>query len=289
MRGIYVPLVTPFDTSGRIDLPALDVVVESMLTSGVHGLVVCGTTGEGYALTLEERRAVLGRVREVTAGRVPVIAGVGGSSTNEALDHAHLARALEVDGIMVAAPAYCLPTSAELARHVQAVVDAADRPAVLYDYPARTGTSFTIETLDALAPDSRIVGIKEASGDTERVGEIMQRYSGTLTVVCGVDARASYFLDAGVDWWIGGIANLLPAAHVAILDTATRAEAYAAVLPILEFIEAGNYISTIKAGMSLRGLDVGVPRRPLTPIDDAARARLGELLDAAGPWAPSLT
>lgn len=289
MRGIYVPLVTPFDSSGRIDLPALDAVVEALLAAGVDGVVACGTTGEGYALTLEERRAVLGRVREVVAGRVPVLAGVGGSSTNEALDHAHLARALGVDGIMVAAPAYCLPTPTELTRHVQVIVDAADLPTVLYDYPARTGTPFTIATLDALASDPRIVGIKEASGDTQRMATIMTRYSGSLSVVCGVDAHAPEFLDAGVQWWIGGIANLLPAAHVAMMDPTTRAAVHEAILPVLQFIESGNYISTIKAGMGLRGLPVGDPRLPLARIDEPATQHLRALLDAAGTWAPNLT
>lgn len=288
MRGVYVPLITPFDSSSRVDLPVLDAVVEAMLAAGVHGFVACGTTGEGYALSLEERRAVLARICEVNAGRVPVIAGVGGSSTNEALDHAQLARALKVDGIMIAAPAYCLPTPSELARHVRAVVDAADRPTVLYDYPQRTGTSFTLDTLDVLAPDPRIVGIKEASGDVERVTLISDRYSDDLRVICGVDARAPLFLDTGVECWIGGIANLLPAAHVAMMTRESRADAYAAVLPVLEFIESGNYISTIKAGMGLRGRTVGEPRLPLAPIDGASTAHLRTLLDAAGLWAPSL-
>lgn len=288
MRGVYVPLVTPFDSSGRVDLPVLDAIVESMLAAGVHGIVACGTTGEGYALTLEERRAVLARICEVNAGRVPVIAGVGGSSTNEALDHAQLARALKVDGIMVAAPAYCLPTPSELARHVRAVVDAADRPTVLYDYPQRTGTSFTLDALDLLAADPRIVGIKEASGDAERVTLISDRYSHDLRVICGVDARAPLFLDTGVDCWIGGIANLLPAAHVAMMTHESRADAHAAVLPVLEFIESGNYISMIKSGMGLRGLTVGDPRLPLAPIDEESTVHLRTLLDAAGPWAPGL-
>lgn len=288
LTGVYVPLVTPFDESGRIDQAQLGAAVEAMVAAGVHGIVACGTTGEGYALSLEERRAVTARIKEVVAGTVPILGGVGGMSTDQALDHALLAKALELDGLMVAAPAYCLPTPTELATHVSAVVNAANLPTVLYDYPQRTGVSFDIETLDALAPMELIIGIKEASGDLDRVAEISSRYGDSIDIVCGADAAAPVFFDAGVRCWIGGVANLLPTAHLAMLDPTTRSEAYAAIVPILEFIESGRYNAKIKAGMAMRGLDVGIPRAPLAAVDAATSAELAELLDAAGTWAPAL-
>jgi 4-hydroxy-tetrahydrodipicolinate synthase len=288
LTGVYVPLVTPFDESGRIDQAQLGAAVEAMVAAGVHGIVACGTTGEGYALSLEERRAVTARIKEVVAGTVPILGGVGGMSTDQALDHALLAKALELDGLMVAAPAYCLPTPTELATHVSAIVNAANLPTVLYDYPQRTGVSFDIDTLDALAPMKRIIGIKEASGDLDRVAEISSRYGDSIDIVCGADAAAPVFFDAGVRCWIGGVANLLPTAHLAMLDPTTRSEAYAAIVPILEFIESGRYNAKIKAGMTMRGLDVGIPRAPLAAVDAATSAELAELLDAAGTWAPAL-
>lgn len=288
LTGVYVPLVTPFDESGRIDQAQLGAAVEAMVAAGVHGIVACGTTGEGYALSLEERRAVTARIKEVVAGTVPILGGVGGMSTDQALDHALLAKALELDGLMVAAPAYCLPTPTELATHVSAVVNAANLPTVLYDYPQRTGVSFDIDTLDALAPMELIIGIKEASGDLDRVAEISSRYGDSIDIVCGADAAAPVFFDAGVRCWIGGIANLLPTAHLAMLDPTTRSEAYAAIVPILEFIESGRYNAKIKAGMAMLGLDVGIPRAPLAAVDAATSAELAELLDAAGTWAPAL-
>lgn len=288
LTGVYVPLVTPFDESGRIDQAQLGAAVEAILSAGVHGIVACGTTGEGYALSLEERRAVTTRIKEVAAGAVPILGGVGGMSTDQALDHALLAKALELDGLMVAAPAYCLPTPSELATHVSAVVNAAKLPTVLYDYPQRTGVSFDMETLDALAPMELIIGIKEASGDLDRVAEISSRYGDSIDIVCGADAAAPVFFDAGVRCWIGGIANLLPTAHIAMLDPTTRSEAYAAIVSILEYIESSNYNAKIKAGMAMRGLDVGIPRAPLAAVDAATSAELAELLDAAGTWAPAL-
>ena len=288
LTGVFVPVVTPFDASGRIDTARLDATVQALLAAGVHGIVACGTTGEAYALSLEERRAVSARIREIVDGAVPILGGVGGMSTDQALDQALLAKALELDGLMLAAPAYCLPTEAELASHVSTVVKAAGLPTVLYDYPQRTGVSFSIEVLDRLTDDPLVIGIKEASGDLERIPALLRRYAGSIEVVCGADAAAPVFLDAGVRCWIGGIANLLPAAHVAMLDPDKRAVVHTAVLPVLEFVESGRYISKVKAGMALRGLGVGLPRAPLAGLDNKDTRVLAELLDGAGPWAPML-
>lgn len=289
LDGIFVPLITPFDASGRVELSALEPALEAMLAAGVQGVVACGTTGEGYALSLEERRAVTARITEVIAGRVPVLGGVGGMSTDQALDHALLAKALKLDGLMVAAPAYCLPSQAELVQHVRAVAGAAALPTVLYDYPQRTGVSFGFDALDELAQDSSIIGIKEASGELERIAPLLQRYAGAIDVVCGADAAAPVFFDAGVRCWIGGVANLLPASHVAMLDPQQRTQVHAAIVAILEFIEAGDYIAKVKAGMLLRGLDAGITRAPMSDVTPEERDRLRELLDAAGTWAPSLS
>lgn len=286
--GVYVPAITPFDESGRVDAVRLESVIGSLLDAGVHGIVACGTTGEAYALSLEERRAVTARIKEIVGGAVPILGGVGGMSTDQALDHALLAKALELDGLMVAAPAYCLPTPSELAVHVSTVVKAAALPTVLYDYPQRTGVSFSTEVLDQLADEPLVIGIKEASGDLDRIPDLQNRYAGSIDVVCGADADAPTFLDVGVRCWIGGIANLLPAAHVAMLDRAQRADVHAAIVPVLEFIESGRYISKVKAGMAMRGLAVGNPRAPLTVLDAATAGELEALLDAAGSWAPPL-
>lgn len=288
LTGVYVPVITPFDESGRIDTVRLEAVLGSLTDAGVNGIVACGTTGEAYALSLEERRTVTARIKEITNGSIPILGGVGGMSTDQALDHALLAKALELDGLMVAAPAYCLPTPPELAMHVKTVVKAAGLPTALYDYPQRTGVSFSVEVLDELADDPLVIGIKEASGDLERVPMLIDRYAGAIEVICGADADAPTFFDAGVRCWIGGIANLLPAAHVAMLDPAQRSQAHAAIVPVLDFIESGRYISKVKAGMGLRGLTVGTPRAPLAALDVEAANELQVLLDAAGAWAPPL-
>ena len=129
--GVLVPLVTPFTDDGALDLDSMPAVVEFMLAAGVSGVVAAGTTGEGYALSTQERRDVISSVIATVAGRVPVLAGVGGMATREAVAQAVDARELGVDGLMVAAPAYVLPNPEELGRHILAVLEAADLPTVL--------------------------------------------------------------------------------------------------------------------------------------------------------------
>lgn len=289
LNGIYVPLVTPFDEAGQINVAEMRTLIGSMLDSGVSGFVAAGTTGEGYALSFDERRLVLTTIVDRVAGAVPVLAGVGGMSTHEAMDQAILAKRSGVTGLMLAAPAYCLPTESELVTHVTHVVKAVELPTVLYDYPARTGVSFTRTVLDSLASNELVIGIKEASGDLTRIEWLSSDFADNLSIVCGADLDAPVFLDAGVKCWIGGIANLLPAAHVAMLDTTQRSEVFAAIAPVLGFIESGNYNAKIKAGMNSLGAHVGAPRAPIGSFasNESGMAELTSLLTKAGKWAPT--
>ena len=286
--GVYVPVITPFDHDGNIDRARLAEFTDILIDAGVDGLVAVGTTGEAYALTIDERHTVISTIVKQASGRVPVLAGVGGLSTNEALGQAALAKHLDTDGLMVAAPAYVLPTPDELAVHINAVVNAVGMTTCLYDYPARTGVSFTAETLDALADNPHIQGIKEASGDLSRVALLTDRYAGRIQIVCGADADSKYFMDRGVTSWIGGMANALPKAHRGILDDATREAAYTAVHPILEYIESGRYIAKTKALLGVLGFQTPNVRGPLLQATDVEVAELERLVALAGQWAPRL-
>ena len=249
--GVIVPLVTPFHDDGSLALEVLPALVEFVLGAGVAGLVVAGTTGEGYALDMAERADVLRTVLAVTRGRVPVLAGVGGTATREAVLQARLAVEAGVQGLMLAAPAYCVPTGDELGRHVLAVLRATELPTVLYDYPARTGVPFDVTALDLVATDPMIVGIKEASGDLSRISLLRDRYGDHLSVVCGSDTLAMHYLEAGSDSWIAGFANALPAEHVAMLAAARRGDMSAGwqmqrrLLPVLTDVESGHYVARV--------------------------------------------
>ena len=288
LDGVHVPLVTPFDSSGGVDAKGISHLVEVMLANNLSGIVAAGTTGEAYALTFEERQTVISTIVKQVNGRVPVLAGIGGMSTGEAIKQSKLAAELKVDGLMVAGPAYVLPTPVELAQHVNAVINAVKLPSVLYDYPARTGVQFDQESLDLLADNEHVIGIKEASGDLTRIPMFNTRYAGRIEIVCGADADSKAFMDAGATSWIGGMANALPKAHLGIMDPATRAVAYDSVLPILQHIESGRYIAKTKALMGILGAPCAQTRAPLNTLEDAGVEELRALVAQAGQWAPNL-
>ncbi len=297
--GVLVPLVTPFDQDGGLALDGFGPLVEFVLAGGVSGLVAAGTTGEGYTLDLGERRAVIEAVVAAAAGRVPVLVGVGGTATREALAQARLAQECGADGLMVAAPAYVLPTPEELGRHVRAVLDAVPLPTVLYDYPDRTGVSFTEKALDAVAADPLVVGIKEASGDLTRVRRLRRRYGADLPIVCGADSIAMRYFEMGVDSWIGGVANALPAEHVALLEAALAGDTATAwgwqkqLMPMLRSAERTHYTPKVRHALELRGITVGPPRRPLAALDASeaheVATRLAIALGQADAALPSTT
>lgn len=287
ITGLYVPVITQFDVQGEIDLGRTQEWTEMMISHGVDGIVAVGTTGEAYALSLEEREQVANAVVKQVGGRVLVLAGVGGMGTREAIQHALIGKNAGADALMVASPAYSVPTQDEIADHMKAVVDAAQIPAVLYDYPSRIGVSLEAEALDKLADHPLIFGIKEASGDLDRI-PMLKKYEGRIDIVCGADLDSVNLFAAGAESWIAGAGNALPKAHLGILDPATREEAYAAVKPLLAHVEEGRYIAKTKALMTILGVPSNTTRGPLKPLDEEGIQILRELVVQAGDWAPQL-
>lgn len=287
LTGLYVPAITQFGVNEEIELNRVQEWAEILVQQGVDGIVAVGTTGEAYALTLDERADVAKAIVKQVAGRVPVLAGVGGMSTREAIKHAVIGKEVGCEGLMIASPAYSVPTQDEIATHMTKVVAAAGIPAVLYDYPGRIGVSIEAEALDAIADNPLITGIKEASGDLSRI-DMLKKYEGRIDIVCGADVDSVSFLAAGATSWIAGAANALPKAHLGILDPATREEANAAVKPLLENVESGRYIAKTKALMTILGVPSNNARGPLKPLEEAGIEELRALVEAAGDWAPKL-
>ena len=144
--------------------------------------------------------------------------------------------------------------------HVGAVLAEADLPVVLYDYPDRSGVSFTERALDVVAADARVVGIKEASGDLTRVRRLRRRYGDELPIVCGSDTLAMRYFELGVSSWIAGLANALPREHVALLraaldgDTATAWAWQKQLMPMARSAERVHYTSKVRHALELRGV-----------------------------------
>lgn len=287
IEGVYVPVVTPFDSHDEIDFATLTRVVEFVIDGGVAGIVACGTTGEYYALSHDERIAVMAHIGLIAKGRVQLVAGCNAGSTREAIQFAAAAKEMGFDGLMLAAPPTSLPRDHELAAHVIAIAESCGLPTILYNYPARAGVEYSLDCLDLVADHPLIVAIKESSGDFSRFLHLRSRYAGKIQVMCGSDDQAADYFFWGVRAWLAGTANVLPAEHVEMQnvanagDHAKARDLFDKMLPWVQHMESGSYNQKAKLGLKHRGIDCGGVRMPLAPLDpDVAAANLA-VLDAA--------
>lgn len=286
-EGIYTPLVTPFRGDGGIDHEALEALVGFLVSAGVHGLVVAGTTGEYYAQSFEERVAVMARVREVAAGRLPVVVGTGAIRTEDSVALAAAAREAGADALLVATPPYAMPTDREIAAHVRAVDAAAGLPIMLYNYPGRMGVNMGSECLDILSGTCpNVVAIKESSGEIDRLHMLARDYP-RIAIACGMDDQALEFFAWGARAWVCAGSNFAPEAHVALWqacavegDFARGRRIMSAMLPLMRLLErGGRFVQCIKQGVTLRGIEAGPPRRPLLPLEPEEQLALARVLE----------
>jgi 4-hydroxy-tetrahydrodipicolinate synthase len=287
LEGVYVPVVTPFDADEGLDLSTLTKVIDFCLDAGVRGVVSCGTTGEYYAMSSDERKSVMAHTAEVVGRRAQLVAGCNAGSTREAIRLAEAAITMGYDAIMLAAPPTSLPSQRELAAHYRAVADAVDKPVVLYNYPARAGVEIGFECLDAVADHPNIVAIKESSGDFSRFLQLQRTYAGSLDIMCGSDDQAADYFAWGVRSWLAGTANVLPRHHVVIMNTANEhnyglaRQQFATILPWIQNMESGSYNAKAKLGLAHQGFDCGPVRAPLLGLTDDVAVDFLAVLDKA--------
>lgn len=289
LHGVLVAMVTPMTRDERVDAARLEAFTDHLISQGVHGLVPLGSTGEYYALAPEERELVLRTVVSAAAGRVPVVAGTNGGSTREIIHYSRQAEQLGADGVMLAPPYYSLPTLDELDAHFAAVHSAIGIPIMLYNYPGRTGVDMPPAFIERMARLPNVAYVKESTGEMSRITELLRRCGNRVGVFCGCDTIALESLFMGAAGWVGGVANVLPKAHVDLYEMAAVRPDYDSarrlflrMLPALEMFEGGGkYTQWVKAACGLTGQDVGPPRSPLRPATPGEKAALGKALKLA--------
>ena len=279
-EGIYTPIVTPFRNDFDVDWRALEDIVDFLISSGVHGLISGGSTGESYAQAVDERLEIARFIHERIKGRVPLIVGTGAMLTGESVALASGARELGADGILLASPPYSVPTDRENALNALTIDRAANLPIMLYNYPGRTGTMMGEEFLDRVGRSRNFCGIKESSGDINRLHLLARDYP-HIQLGCGMDDQALEFFAWGARFWVCGGANFLPREHISLYracavegDFSKGRRIMAAMMPLMRVLEqGGKFIQTIKHGVSIAGLDAGAVRPPLKPLNkDEKRA-----------------
>ena len=208
-KGSFVAIVTPFK-NGKVDEKVFEELIEFQIQNGTHGIVPCGTTGESATLSHEEHDRVIEIAVEVVKKRVPVIAGTGSNSTDEAITLTKHAREVGADGALLITPYYNKPSQEGLYRHFQAISEAVDIPQILYNVPGRTSVNMLPETVARLSKFKNIVGIKEATGDLSVATEIIALCGSDFDVLSGDDAIIFPMLCVGGCGVISVVANIVP-------------------------------------------------------------------------------
>ncbi|NQZ30514.1 MAG: 4-hydroxy-tetrahydrodipicolinate synthase [Oceanospirillaceae bacterium] len=281
ITGSIVALVTPMTTSGEIDWPALDKLVEFHIENGTKSIVAVGTSGESATLSPTEHCAVIKRVVNVVAGRIPVIAGTGANNTQEAIELSKEAKALGVDACLSVVPYYNKPTQEGMYLHFKAIAEAVDIPQILYNVPGRTIADMQEETTLRLARDvTNIVGIKDATGDVARNKSLVANAPAGFAVYSGDDVTAVELMLAGGHGNISVTANVAPLlmselCEVAIAGDAKKARALNDTLMGLhnQLFTESNPIPVKWAVAQLGLMEEGI-RLPLTPLSEQYRAPL---------------
>jgi 4-hydroxy-tetrahydrodipicolinate synthase len=216
--GSLVAIVTPF-RKGKIDEQAFGALIEWQIANGTNGIVPCGTTGESATLSFEEHNRVVELTVEVVNRRVPVIAGTGSNSTDEAIALTRHAKQARADGALLITPYYNKPTQEGLYRHYKAVAEAVDLPLVLYNIPGRTGVNMLPATIARLSVIKNVVGVKEGSGSVQQASDIVETCGERLTLLAGDDALTLPMMAVGGKGVITVTANIVPSDMAKLVKT----------------------------------------------------------------------
>jgi len=294
LTGVFPALVTPFDTRTAIDHTQLRAEVRRLEAAGVAGVVPAGSTGESATLSHDEHIEVIETVVDA-ADSIPVIAGTGSNSTDEALELSQRAADAGADGLLLISPYYNRPEQSGILEHYEAIADAVELPQVVYNVPGRTGSNISPETISMLATHPNIAGYKAASGDVAQISEVIRRTADVpFQVVSGDDPLTLPLCAIGATGVISVVANVEPARTVALVDAALTGdlprarELHHTLAPLTEQLFVESNPIPVKAALAARGHVDETLRRPLTPLAAEHRDPLHRILEslASAPSAP---
>jgi 4-hydroxy-tetrahydrodipicolinate synthase len=284
LSGVYPAMTTPFRTDDSIDFEQLRADAQRLEAAGVDGLVAVGSTGESATLSHDEHVEVVEAV--VDAVDVPVIAGSGSNSTGEALELSRRSADAGADALLLISPYYNKPEPEGMERHYRTIADEVDVPQIVYNVPSRTGRNIAVETAASLAEHENVVGYKAASGDLNRIGEVVERTRGeNFSVLSGDDFLTLPMLSLGATGTISVAANVEPERTTALVGAArsgdfeTAREIHEELAPLVRALFAETNPIPVKEAMELRGYGPATLRSPLTRLSEEHRAELASILE----------
>jgi 4-hydroxy-tetrahydrodipicolinate synthase len=273
-KGSMVAIITPFDSKGKFDEEKYRELIEFQIENGTDVIVPCGTTGESATLDYKEHERVIKTCIKQVNKRVPVLAGTGSNSTDEAIGLSLHAKKMGADGVLLVSPYYNKPSQEGLYLHYKAIAESVDLPQVLYNVPGRTGMNMAAETTIRLAEFPNIAAIKEASGSVTQASEILDKAGDKIDVLSGDDFLTLPLMVCGAKGIISVTANIMPAEVKAMVTAANEGRWEDARRMHLEMLDIHNamFIESnpvpVKTAVSLMGKcepDVRLPLAPLMP------------------------
>lgn len=283
IRGIIPPMITPFDKEERVDEKALTKMTDYLIKAGVHGVFPLGSTGEGYAVSFDQKKKIIETVIDATAKRVPVYAGTGAITTKESVELTKMATKLGVDALSVITPYFITPNQNELYDHYKEIAESTDLPIILYNNPGRTGVDLSTDLIIRLSQIDNIVGIKDSSGDMTKAAEII-RQTEDFAVLAGRDTLIYGFLAYGAQGSVAATANIVPELVVSIYELFQKGDlegslkAQFKLAPLRIAFSLGSFPVIMKEGLKMKGIEIGDTLKPIKPLTSEAREKLKKII-----------
>ncbi len=290
LKGVIPALTTPFRDDQSLDLEGFCDLIDFVIEDGVHGIVVNGCTGESWAIEENERVALFEAAVRQAKGRIPVVAGCGAMLTKQAIVKVRQAEKAGCDAVMIQPPWYVMPNLDEVYEYYMKIIQATDLPVMVYNIPRRTGIHLSVDLVDRLADEPKVIALKESSKDWLVLSEMIRRCRDRLNVFAGyanllglaaISEGAVGYVDSSTPVLGRKSLDFYRAATEGDLETARRLQAEMAILNA-GFFGVGTFPAGVKFALDLLGRPGGMVRDPIKPLNAEQQERVKEVLISAG-------
>ena len=286
-RGIIPAMITPLKKDESVNHEALAKHIEFLIDNGVSGIFVCGTTGEFYALSLEEKREIIRTSKDVIKGRVPLYAGTGGITTSECIELTQMAEAEGVDAVSILTPMFISPSDGDLYDHYASIARNTSLPIILYNNVPRTGVNISVSLVEKLSKIENIIGIKDSSGNFDLTSEYIRvtRNNPDFHVLQGRDTHILAGLTYGATGAIAATANVAPKIVVSIYESFEKGDISKALeyqymlAPLRMAFTLGTFPMVIKTALEILGIDAGPCKSPIRDLLPEEKKQLKTILE----------
>ena len=290
LRGVVPALTTPFREDRSLDLDGYCELVETVIADGVHGIVPNGCTGESWALDDGERAALFKASVDQAAGRVPVVPGCGAMSAKAAIAKVRQAEKAGCDAVMIQPPWYVMPSEAEVYDYYKKIIEASQLPIMVYNIPRRTGINLSVELVDRLADEPKVIALKESSKDWLLLSQMIRRVADRLNVLCGyANLLGLAALTEGAVGYVDSSTPVLGRRSLEFYEAAVSGDTGKA-RPLQKamsnlnagFFGVGTFPAGLKVALDMLGRPGGWPREPIKALDGGQREQIRQVLISSG-------